>query len=387
MKNFVVLLAFAALAAQLGTEPLVIHEWGTFTVLQDENGSAVSGINTDDEPVPDFVHRAVNLIRPSLPAQLMSKGIPACHPDVIMRMETPVVYFYPPGGKAVTLDLAVEFTGGWMTEFYPEAAVSTPGVETRRLQPEARGRLEWKGLSVGGNAPGPQTDSPVWLAPREVDAASVTTSNGETERYLFYRGVANLEVPLRVVREGPDLRIEGPTAATRAWLVDVRPGGMGAFREVKDARTAAEFSPSDYGRENIGHLRTQMRTSLIAEGLFPREADAMLATWDRSYFRNPGLRFFYLVPPAWTDAHLPMQVSVPAQLTRVMVGRIEIVTPYQRHLLDLLATGTAPINPADPPAAYYLLGRFADALVLNELRHRPNDRLRDFAGALGLGLP
>ena len=33
-----------------------IHEWGTFTSLQDEFGRAIGGINTDDEPVPDFVH-------------------------------------------------------------------------------------------------------------------------------------------------------------------------------------------------------------------------------------------------------------------------------------------------------------------------------------------
>src|SRR5688500_17461216 len=32
------------------------HEWGTFTVLQDEEGQPLGGINTDDEPVPDFVH-------------------------------------------------------------------------------------------------------------------------------------------------------------------------------------------------------------------------------------------------------------------------------------------------------------------------------------------
>src|ERR1700732_1534358 len=36
---------------------LVIHEWGTFTSLQDEDGKAVGGINTDDEPVPAFVHQ------------------------------------------------------------------------------------------------------------------------------------------------------------------------------------------------------------------------------------------------------------------------------------------------------------------------------------------
>ena len=43
---------FAAGSAQ---DPLVVHEWGTFTSLQDEEGRCLGGINSDDEPVPDFV--------------------------------------------------------------------------------------------------------------------------------------------------------------------------------------------------------------------------------------------------------------------------------------------------------------------------------------------
>ena len=39
-----------------GDESLVVHEWGTFTTLQDEAGTELTGINVDDEPVPEFVH-------------------------------------------------------------------------------------------------------------------------------------------------------------------------------------------------------------------------------------------------------------------------------------------------------------------------------------------
>jgi len=35
---------------------LIVHEWGTFTSLQNEQGNELPGINTDDEPVPQFVH-------------------------------------------------------------------------------------------------------------------------------------------------------------------------------------------------------------------------------------------------------------------------------------------------------------------------------------------
>src|SRR5262245_40853526 len=70
------------------SDRLVIHEWGTFTCLQDETGRAISGVNTDDEPVPDFVHRISDLIpRPSELAPIYDKSVPRSHPQVFVRLE------------------------------------------------------------------------------------------------------------------------------------------------------------------------------------------------------------------------------------------------------------------------------------------------------------
>src|SRR5438552_315009 len=55
LLSIAVLLALAPCIAR-AAEPLVVHEWGTFTALQDEQGTALGRINTDDEPVPSFVH-------------------------------------------------------------------------------------------------------------------------------------------------------------------------------------------------------------------------------------------------------------------------------------------------------------------------------------------
>ena len=67
-----------------------VHEWGTFTSLQNENGEAIGGINTDDEPVPQFVHRLANylLLLPTEIPTIFFQGAPSCHPDVTMRLET-----------------------------------------------------------------------------------------------------------------------------------------------------------------------------------------------------------------------------------------------------------------------------------------------------------
>ena len=59
-------------------DKLVVHEWGTFTSLQNGNGTPIGGINIDDEPLPPFVHNLnpFVLIQPHAVSRYMSKGAP-----------------------------------------------------------------------------------------------------------------------------------------------------------------------------------------------------------------------------------------------------------------------------------------------------------------------
>src|SRR5437016_3281561 len=61
-----------------GAEGLVVHEWGTFTSFQDESGRAMHHINTDDEPVPEFVHQLGGsfVFRPTEMPPPLSQGAP-----------------------------------------------------------------------------------------------------------------------------------------------------------------------------------------------------------------------------------------------------------------------------------------------------------------------
>src|SRR5438046_8659559 len=85
-------------SARAGEPKWTIHEWGTFTSLQNEAGDAIGGINTDDEPVPKFVHQLAYflLLQPTEMPYSFCQGAPACHPDVTMRLENAVIYFHPP---------------------------------------------------------------------------------------------------------------------------------------------------------------------------------------------------------------------------------------------------------------------------------------------------
>ena len=427
---------------------LIVHEWGTFTVLQDENGKPIGGINTDDEPLPGFVHNLNGELNgPSSPLPpVYFKGVPRNHPDVYTRLETPVIYFYPPGGKDMTIDVDVRFPAGWLTQFYPDATVTADGRNRDGFQfgplgYKSSGTLSWRGLRIGGKADGPATDMPAWLAPRRVDgAASVTTPAGETERYLFYRGVGHIDAPLSIARTSDGLTLQvrshigngvklgaNPTMGP-LWLVDARPDGTSAFREIESidlsqgqekvlATTPATFSEGEYARDNLTRIRQRLHAALVRDGLFADEADGLLNTWEASYFRRPGLRMFFMVPRAWTDAHLPLNVSVPADTRRAMVGRIELVTPRHRDLLKKISAGPVStpewvqtareqlgpreqeqyyredwyLNTAGNPTAarllasmpadyraYLELGRFRNALLLDESKRRPTLELTTF---------
>ena len=66
----------------------------------------------------------------------------------------------------------------------------------------------------------------------------------------------------------------------------------------------------------------------------------MVRTWDDSWFRENGLRVFYVLPRPWTDGALPMTLNpTPKELVRVMVGRAEVFTPgAEQTLTDQLNT-------------------------------------------------
>ena len=399
-------LVFGLASAGLAGERLVVHEWGTFTSFQNEIGESLRRINTDDEPVPPFVHQLgrVKLFSPtdlSFEGLHLTQGAPSADPRVTMRLETPVLYFHlPPGEKTVTLDVAVDFRRGFLTQFFPRAEATVDGKPIKDyLFPAGHaplGSLRWSGVRVGEAGAMPETTERVWLAPRQVNAAPVTVGE-ESERFLFYRGVGDVAAPLQVIRHADqnlevrfnlaalqqlDAQLQhaegtsagdaprNPKLASRMnwdsvrkqrrlrsiWLLDVRPDGTSAFRhlpsftsrneyddyEGRRFYTSGNFPDTAFSKDNLAKLRAEMCEALVGDGLFGDEADALLNTWELSYFLSPGQRLFFLVPRAWTDAVLPLKLSVPADVTRVMVGRIELVTPRQRELLKRIADTPVP---------------------------------------------
>ncbi len=286
------------------TSPLTVHEWGTFTSFQDADGTTIAGINVDDEPVPWFVHRlgSVPATGPgNLPAR-WSQGAPSCHPEVTMRLETPVLYFYPPSGwSAAAFDVQASFAGGWLTEYFP-AATADRGDFPKTLDSQARGSLLWRQVRLDPDAKSLLHDTTyrVWLAPRKVNATVVSNpETREAEKYLFYRGVGHLDAPLTFrARNGAiDIALRGDetqlTTLPRVWLVEVLPDGRVRYQALPAGGrsiSAVAFAPATAGmKSSLEGLRGELADALIGQGLYADEAAAMLETWKLSYFESEGI--------------------------------------------------------------------------------------------------
>jgi len=339
---------------------LIVHEWGTMTTVHAPDGQPHTRINLidDSEKLPNFVFHFEPRQSASQPySPFLKTGRGTGRDDVTMRLETPVIYFYDPGNIAArrSFDLRVQMRGGILNDFYPIAqpkleymgADRTSAVNTITLNEQWSSSLAWQGITLDTAASIPSTNATVWTAPRQVTAAKLRVQK-QGEHYLFYRGLANLPALLSTRHSRASVQLMASRAMhwtredeviARVWLVDVRADGSIAFatqdslvlskHSSKVLAQMKRFTTSDFAGSRRPALRGSMKSELIDAGLYADEADAMLNTWDASYFRKPGLRVFYTVPRAWTDFYLPLELSVAHEATRVLIGRIDLPTDQE----------------------------------------------------------
>jgi hypothetical protein len=313
--------------------PITIHEWGTFTTVAGADGRAVEWLPlSGPADLPCFVHR---FVRGGL------KGLPAMAPRPLdydaaraslvgrVRMETPVLYFYAP--RPLTVDVEVAFPRGLMTEWYPAATVRQPIVTQSVLRaPHQSTRIRWENVQLAPNAtPALPRDVPTshYYAARATDATPLVV-DGQQEKFLFYRGVADFDVPLSAVAL-PDGRIRvnraGPDPLPAVVVFENRNGVMRYHvHGPLDGEATIALTPA---AGEFGALRRDLEGMLTNAGLFAKEAAAMIETWRDTWFEE-GTRLFYLMPASRIDAMLPLTVTSAApRVVRVFVGRVDLVTP------------------------------------------------------------
>ena len=330
-------------------EDYVAHEWGTFTSVQGADGVQLEWNPFITSELPDFVYDPYkqNVAQPRL-----SWIKPAFR--TLQRMETPVIYFYADAER--TVDVTVKFPQGNVTEWYPLIR-ALPPAKTNGLSMVAPREIHWDKVRVLPPHASGAADKPLpfdksgshYYAARATDAnlLSVTPRAGqreEVEKFLFYRGVGDFRAPLlaSLKEDGNavEMRNSGTEPLRNLFTYTVR-NGQGKFLHVESllpGETKTVRLTDAKQTLPLGELRRdiakEMQAALVKQGLFEREASAMVQTWDDSWFAETGLRVLYVLSREWTDRTLPLTLNpAPRSLARVMVGRAELITPGMEQQL------------------------------------------------------
>lgn len=258
-----------------------------------------------------------------------------------VRMETPVLYFYD--SREQNVSVKVSFSKGLITEWYPHASHVAPtgNLFDWSLSQDPDGSIAWDTVTV---SPSLRPEFPRGKGESHYYAARMTSATplrvktpaGEQhEKFLFYRGVSTFAVPLsaKLTADGK-VRIENVAEEEipnmilferRGDRVGYRIGGLVAKETALDPPELTG-NTEDLGRELEGML--------VAQGLYQDEAHAMVETWRGSWFEE-GSRLIYLVPADSVNRILPLSIHpAPAQIARVFVGRMELVTPATEKAVE-----------------------------------------------------
>jgi len=334
---FALLVACFAISSDLAAknaEPtfagLTVHEWGTFTSIAGQDGQAVEWSPlTGSTDLPSFVEH------------FRSDGFKLGLRGTV-RMETPVLYFYD--SREENVSVKVSFSKGVITEWYPYASRVEPAAnlyDGSLYQGHANGSIAWDAVTV---SPSLRAEFPRQAQESHYYAARMTSATPlrvkmlageEHEKFLFYRGVSTFRVPVsaRLASDGK-VQIENTSEEEipntilferRGDKVGYHIGGA-IGRETVLEQPELNGNVDDLGRELVGML--------IAQGLYADEAQAMVETWRGSWFEE-GSRLIYIVPATFVNGILPLSIHpAPAQIARVFVGRLELVTPATEKAVE-----------------------------------------------------
>lgn len=377
--------------------PFVVHEWGTFTDVQGADGVQMEWNPLIAPDLPKFVYDRQAPVRK---AKLKGYAVAGKTGTASrQRMETPVIYFY--SDRPRTVEVAVRFPEGMVTEWYPHKAAADLNVDLLNKS-VTKAALRWEQLQMVPSTPAAEAALPKeepashYYAARDTDACLVQTQadgKTETEKFLFYRGLGDFKAPLTVkVEEAMTTRVVvqnwGQEPLRDLYLYQVRADG-GSWIQIAPLKPGERrFVKLPERSTPLAELAVALRASLVRDGLYEKEADAMIKTWESSWFAERGLRVLYTLPRAWTDRILPLKVTpAPQKVERVMVARAEVILPASeralRTQLDRYIAADDETRPAIVADTRALgLGRFIEPAMRRVMLNVTDEKLHGYGNSL-----
>jgi hypothetical protein len=424
--------------------PLIVHEWGTFLSVQGSDGRTLGGMIDSEERLPGFVRerdldgrprrsifakmetpvtyfyvdrpRTVQ-VRVGMPRGLLTHWYPA------------VDAFGPPWNPNPSSVAPGSFLDWGKVELLPERPPNfvgppQPSPELPRVastdpwrfarETDAAHVIKYRPLLTIATRKGevitgiPVKETKTHLIIRDVSGRDFLIphtaiedkaylkrfpADAEREKFLFYRGLGSFDLPLHVKTTGTGDQVQLTLHNGGKDLLR----GLFAVRVAKDTIQYAQLADLPAGtiqqgsltallssrqplNEGVPHAKEVVAATLVREGLYIKEAQAMVNTWEKSYYRTEGLRLLYVLPRALVDDTIPLQIRpAPLKLERVMIGRIEVLTPdLEQRIEQAVADLTVP-HPAvrlAAAAALERLGRIQEPVLrrIAALTTRPEVR-------------
>lgn len=354
---------------------LTVHEWGTFTSIAGADGAAMEWWPlTGPADLPGFVeHYRDAQFKFSLQGTV--------------RMETPVLYFYAPGEQTVSVN--VRFAKGVITEWYPHASNVEPAqaLHDSSLQElRADGSITWQAVNLVPNLDATfitEDHSSHYYTARQTTSTPLvvkTPAGDQREKFLFYRGVSLFSVPVSATtadeqssQQTNQVRVEnhGEQEIANTILFERR-GDQVGYRIGGPLRNTVTLNSPDL-TGSVDELCGVLEGILVDQGLFQNEAQAMVQTWRDSWFEE-GSRLLYIVPEKFVNSVLPLSINpAPAQITRVFVGRLELVPPATQNAVQQAITSHEEATLAKygrflQPILQMMLKTHSDATTHDELQ-------------------
>lgn len=351
---------------------LIVHEWGTFTSTHSVDGQLQTrqrfvGRTSFPKEVYTLVDTTLSKKdKESLPFRTESgysiedgteerayHGISILND--IVRMETPVLYFYT--DKELTLDVNVIFPQGSIGEWYPQRnsgeKIMAENIEKTGLLTSSpdksfkpidlknyQGSISWKAKVLPPTEKKSftiNTKSNEWLSPRMTDSNLVKIGN-EIEKYIFYRGIASFDIPIQTKfkKNKNEKSLEFTNHSSEKIPFVFVLNNPTNDPKTKTVLWKGKLNPDEKQELKFNMLETiafseneiqEFKIALESEGLYPKEAEAMLNTWRKSYFETKGITIFWIVPASLIQKLLPVEFSIkPDEFKRVFIGRIKIET-------------------------------------------------------------
>ncbi len=351
---------------ELTEKNLTVHEWGVFSVYNDEQFANVE-MKEEWAAMPDFFYT-------QFPKQKLK-----FEPAFISK---PIIYFYTdrPG---LTIDAKVTFAEGAPVIWWPCA--SSPVDNGLRDGPLPLFRsIEWSAF-LGQSAPPtsnhlgdrtpPKSTFPEerqfpeasWLTKARikgpaflsVDNPAFTRGAGggagieprastrEGEHFLYYDGLVPTLDYLRLSPDSSSLQSTAKFPLAHVFLIDRR-----AAAKDQPVRWCLIDKLPAQGKGNIvwqktipakfpGDLSATLLADLIGAGLYPNEAQSILDIWNAGLWQRPGITAIYLAPQSEYDRILPLSIDPkPPKLVRVAIvvhANLETDSTFPARVAALIA--------------------------------------------------